>query len=103
MLWMLTLCTIWPLIHRRVKPGRIVQQPGAIIAAEPSDLDFLLGDKAMVRSLVLFNALFALQTVLDLTYLWGGANLPDGMSHAEYAHRGAYPLIVTALLAAGFV
>ena len=25
------------------------------------------------------------------------------MSHAEYAHRGAYPLIVTALLAAGFV
>jgi Domain of unknown function (DUF4173) len=28
--------------------------------------------------------------------------LPNGMSHAEYAHRGAYPLIVTALLAAGF-
>jgi hypothetical protein len=25
------------------------------------------------------------------------------MSHAEYAHRGAYPLVVTALLAAGFV
>jgi Domain of unknown function (DUF4153) len=25
------------------------------------------------------------------------------MSHAEYAHRGAYPLIATALLAAGFV
>src|SRR5664279_915576 len=25
------------------------------------------------------------------------------MSYAEYAHRGAYPLIVTALLAAGFV
>ena len=47
----------------------------------------------MSRSLILFNALFALQTVLDLTYLWGGASLPDGMSHAEYAHRGAYPLI----------
>jgi hypothetical protein len=40
---------------------------------------------------------------LDLTYLWGGASLPDGMTHAQYAHRGAYPLIVTALLAAGFV
>jgi hypothetical protein len=25
------------------------------------------------------------------------------MTHAEYAHRGAYPLVVTALLAAGFV
>ena len=59
--------------------------------------------QAVTRSLVLFNALFALQSGLDLTYLWGGASLPDGMSHAEYAHRGAYPLIVTALLAAGFV
>jgi len=29
--------------------------------------------------------------------------LPDGLSHAEYAHRGAYPLIATALLAAAFV
>jgi len=55
------------------------------------------------RSLILFNALFAVQSALDLTYLWGGASLPDGMSHAEYAHRGAYPLIATALLAAGFV
>jgi Domain of unknown function (DUF4173) len=35
--------------------------------------------------------------------LWGGAALPDGMSYASYAHRGAYPLIATALLAAGFV
>jgi hypothetical protein len=57
----------------------------------------------MARSLILFNALFALQTGLDVTYLWGGASLPHGMSHAEYAHRGAYPLMVTALLAAGFV
>jgi hypothetical protein len=56
-----------------------------------------------LRSLILFNVLFALQSGLDLTYLWGGASLPDGMSHAEYAHRGAYPLIATALLAAGFV
>lgn len=36
-------------------------------------------------------------------YLWGGAALPDGLSYAAYAHRGAYPLVVTALLAAGFV
>jgi hypothetical protein len=65
-------------------------------------MDDLFGEKAMTRSLILFNALFALQSGLDLVYLWGGASLPDGMSHAEYAHRGAYPLIVTALLAAGF-
>jgi hypothetical protein len=104
--WGLIGCTIWPLIYRRFKPRPTGQpQPGdaAAVATEPSDLDFLFGEKAMSRSLILFNALFALQSGLDLTYLWAGANLPDGMSHAEYAHRGAYPLIVTALLAAGFV
>jgi hypothetical protein len=56
----------------------------------------------MTRSLILFNALFALQSALDLVYLWGGATLPDGMTYADYAHRGAYPLIATALLAASF-
>lgn len=62
-----------------------------------------LGHASLLRSLLLFNALFGVQTLLDLVYLWGGADLPDHMSHAEYAHRGAYPLIATALLAAGFV
>ncbi|MDG2571135.1 DUF4173 domain-containing protein, partial [Vibrio parahaemolyticus] len=51
----------------------------------------------------MFNGLFAIQTGLDLVYLWGGAELPEGMTHAAYAHRGAYPLIATALLAAAFV
>jgi hypothetical protein len=101
--WAMIGCAIWPLIYRRFKPSAPrPPQPGAV-ATEPSDLDFLFGEKAMSRSLILFNALFALQSGLDITYLWAGANLPDGMSHAEYAHRGAYPLIVTALLAAGFV
>ena len=44
-----------------------------------------------------------MQTGLDVVYLWGGVALPDGLTYAAYAHRGAYPLIVTALLAAGFV
>jgi hypothetical protein len=47
--------------------------------------------------------MFAVQTVLDGAYLWGGVALPDGLSYASYAHRGAYPLIATALLAAAFV
>ena len=54
------------------------------------------------RSLILFNAVFAAQTLADLAILWGGAALPDGMSYAQYAHRGAYPLLVTALLAGVF-
>jgi hypothetical protein len=63
----------------------------------------LFGKSAILRSLVLFNALFAVQTALDVAYLWAGVALPAGMSYASYAHRGAYPLIVTALLAAAFV
>lgn len=58
---------------------------------------------SVVLSLVVFNALFAVQNGLDLAYLWGDARLPPGMTFAEYAHRGAYPLILTALLAGGFV
>ena len=50
-------------------------------------------------SFLALNALFALQTAMDMTYLWGGVALPDRMTYASYAHRGAYPLIVTALLA----
>ena len=63
----------------------------------------LFGAAAILRSLLLFNLLFAVQTALDVVYLWGGVALPDGLTYAAYAHRGAYPLIVTALLAAGFV
>ena len=54
-------------------------------------------------SLVLFNALFAAQNALDIVFLWSGAALPDGMTYAQYAHRGAYPLIATTLLAGAFV
>lgn len=54
-------------------------------------------------SLIVFNALFALQNGMDLAWLWGFLPLPKGVALAEYAHRGAYPLIVTALLAGLFV
>jgi hypothetical protein len=54
-------------------------------------------------SLGVFNALFALQNGLDIAFLWSGAALPKGVTLAEYAHRGAYPLIATALLAGVFV
>ena len=53
----------------------------------------------VLLAVILFNLLFLLQNVLDIEYLWSGAALPAGMSYAEYAHRGAYPLILTALLA----
>lgn len=58
---------------------------------------------SIALSLTAFNLVFALQNGLDIAFLWSGAPLPGDMSLADYAHRGAYPLIATALLAALFV
>ncbi len=58
---------------------------------------------AVLRCLAVFNVVFAVQTILDGYHLLGGASLPASMTHATYAHRGAYPLVATAILAAVFV
>lgn len=58
---------------------------------------------SVTLSLILFNLLFAAQNLMDIAWLWGWAPMPGGMTMADYAHRGAYPLIATALLAALFV
>lgn len=58
--------------------------------------------RSTLRALWVFNLLIGVQNVLDLAILTGGAALPEGMSHASYAHRGAYPLLATALLAGAF-
>lgn len=63
----------------------------------------LLRPGTLILSLATFNAVFAIQNGLDLVFLWSGAALPDGVTMADYAHQGAYALIVTALLAAVFV
>lgn len=108
--WLLVLAATWGLLRprivwfqrRRRRPGPIgpVRPPAA---APPPLTGALLGAGAMLRALVLFNLIFAVETALDLAYLWGGVALPDSMTYAAYAHRGAYPLIATALLAAAFV
>jgi hypothetical protein len=102
--WSVTLCVIWPFIYlkwiRKPPPAPWVSETEAAAGVPPSEL---FGAAAILRSLLLFNLLFAVQTALDVIYLWGGVALPDGLTYAAYAHRGAYPLIVTALLAAGFV
>ncbi|AXI48252.1 DUF4173 domain-containing protein [Sulfitobacter sp. SK012] len=61
-----------------------------------------INQASVTRALLLFNVVFALQTVMDIVYLYGGVGLPEGITYAQYAHRGAYPLLVTALLAGGF-
>jgi hypothetical protein len=105
--WILMLALVWPFIHvrwrRKSTPApeapEEVEQQGAPIPAGAE----LLGASTILRSLILFNLLFAVQSTLDAIYLWGHVALPADVTYASYAHRGAYPLIVTALLAAAFV
>jgi hypothetical protein len=90
-------------VFRRPQTRAVSAPAPAAQAATPTLEQLIFGRAAILRALVVFNLLFAVETVLDLVYLWGGVALPVGMNYATYAHRGAYPLIVTALLAALFV
>ncbi|MBB6255209.1 DUF4173 domain-containing protein [Nitrospirillum iridis] len=102
--WMMALALLWPFLRIPAPAGNRAPKP-----ISPDDwrqdplLGLLLSPAAIVRALILFNALFALQSALDVYYLWTGHALPPGITHATYAHQGAYPLILTALLAALFV
>lgn len=98
-LWVGILFYGWALI--RYRPQRLPVPTGH--DRTPSKVAEVATVDTVVRSLVLLNALFALMNLLDLRYLWYGAALPDGMTYAEYAQRGAYPLVISALLAAFFV
>ena len=97
--WGFMALVVWPLL-------RLTTMMPALTREKPSRLrglrSGLLNERSVSRSLVIFNMIFLVQTTLDLGYLWGGVALPDGMTYAEYAHRGAYPLLVTALLAGLF-
>ncbi|EJN03864.1 DUF4173 domain-containing protein [Phyllobacterium sp. YR531] len=101
--WAIIIVGCWAFIRPRVRQraGRKISLPRYKTVTTIEDVVF--GKAAILRALVMFNVLFVIQTVLDGAYLWGGIALPDGMSYARYAHSGAYPLIVTALLAALFV
>jgi hypothetical protein len=96
LLWLFITALVWRLLSPRLSrlgaamDGSNIGLPGTSIAS-------------VTISLFAFNALFLVQNGLDIAFLWSGAALPDGMSYAEYAHRGAYPLIGTALLAGAFV
>jgi hypothetical protein len=63
----------------------------------------LIGRHSVSFTLFALNALFLVQNLTDATYLWSGRVLPEHMTYAEYAHRGAYTLIGTALLAAALI
>ena len=95
--WLLVTLLVWSLLrppHAALAPVRTRHGHLALPGVSPA---------SVVLSLAAFNLLFALQNGLDIAFLWSGAPLPGSMTLAEYAHRGAYPLIATALLAGLFV
>jgi hypothetical protein len=96
--WLAILLPVWAILRPRLPFARMTKSSQGASSPLPG-----VSTASVTLSLVAFNAIFAVQNALDIAFLWSGAPLPDGMTLAEYAHRGAYPLIVTALLAALFV
>jgi hypothetical protein len=96
------LLVVWPSLRPR---GTVLRstRTGSEIGSETGPIGLDVPLATLTLSLLTFNAIFAVENVLDLAFLWSGAPLPEGVTLADYAHRGAYPLIVTALLAGTFV
>lgn len=97
-LWLMFFVLGWSVLRPRVAKRLIPTFDGR------GDLDLPgVSVASVMLSLLLFNAMFAVENALDVAYLSRALLLPTGMSMTEYVHRGAYPLIVTALLAGLFV
>jgi len=102
LLWSLVIILCWPLLQPKFQLKQNSTNKDSFKEIKTL-IQFLFSKESILYSLILFNLLFLFQTSMDLMYLWGGTALPAGMSYAEYAHHGAYPLIATALLAGAFV
>ncbi len=93
---------VFTMVWATLRPRRLRFFPSEREAALPRAI-MGISPGSVTLSLIAFNGLFALQNALDIAFLWSGAALPKGVTLAAYAHSGAYPLIVTALLAGLFV
>lgn len=94
LLWGFVAVCVWP----SLRPHAAVMRWAARL---PDPEPVLPGTSlpSVLIALALFNAIFAVQNGLDIAFLWSGSALPAGMTQTEYVHRGAYPLIGTALIA----
>lgn len=101
--WMVAAIAIWGLL--RAGRVRVTERTSVLPGDRPRSrlLGYLFSREAVLRSLLLANAIFLAQNAMDAGFLWAGAALPEGLTYAQYAHRSAHPLIATALLAAAFV
>lgn len=98
-LWGIVAFLVWGLLRARLKINKRIASTSDVIKTKSAGLSM----DSLTLALVLFNVLFAVQNSLDAVYLWGPVALPEGLTFAAYAHRGAYALIFTTILAALFV
>jgi hypothetical protein len=96
--WLAVVTGLWMILRPRfMRPKPMIVQTRPVVDL-PGVTPLSVG-----LSLTLFNLLFAVENGLDIAFLWSGAALPHSVTLASYAHRGAYTLIATALLAGLFV
>jgi hypothetical protein len=95
--WIITGIIVWALLRPRFLLC------DALTTGKGINLEGWLNAQTLVLCLVLFNSLFALQNGLDVLFLWSSETLPNGLSYADYAHGGSYPLLATSLITAVFV
>ncbi|MFY0619111.1 DUF4173 domain-containing protein [Shimia sp.] len=100
--WMIAACLIWPYLNLNETWVGPVATPRPRKALQVRWFATLMNVDSVRNSLFLFNGLFLTQTAMDLAVLTGGVSLPESMTYAQYAHRGAYPLVATAILAGVF-
>ena len=100
--WMVAFIAVWATLRPSRRPRRTGSSASVWSGPVRRSQAPVLSVTSVILALIVFNALFAIENALDLAFLWSGAGLPSGMTLAQYAHRGAYPLVFTALLAGGF-
>ncbi|MEX0718997.1 MAG: DUF4173 domain-containing protein [Planctomycetaceae bacterium] len=88
----------------RFRPRRPrARREGALEIAFADDARQRNALRAALLTFAGLNALYLIANTVDLIYLWFAFELPEGMTHAQFAHQGAYRLIVAAVLAAVLV
>ena len=98
MFWCLVAIAVWPSLRPHPFATGTALREATLEGLVPK-----VPAVSIALSLLTFNAVFALQNILDIAFLWSGALLPGKLTLADYAHRGAGMLMVTALLAGLFV
>lgn len=101
MFWLAFAIVTWMLLRGRVQRSKtrmIIPPPTAFETEAMPDIPSAF----VIRCLILFNLVFIVQNVLDVSVLYT-QHFNTGIEYRTYVRRGAYPLVAAALLAGAFV